>query len=684
MGGPWRAGRYEARSWVPSRPRSCSPVCPCRRRRTRSARRRSPSVAATGRCGARTRSGPSPIRARPRSLRRPPRTCSRSGSSTPTTWSRPRRRSSTASRTSATGPAASTRSTSGRGSRAGRTRRSARHRLRRSDRVVGRGRGRRGRANGVLRRRARRSTRCAPTTGGCAGSTRSDGAATTTTRPRSSRRRSSPTALVIFGIDVHNSGNGEPAGVIALDAATGTQRWNTVDRADAGRGRDRPGCGDVWGSPSVDAGPAAGVRRDRQLRQPPDGYGRFPRRSSRSTSTTGKSAGRTSPTSPTATTSTSPARRTSSRRRPGAGRARQQGRRVLRGRPRRPASSCGRPRSPSPGSPPNSNFSTGGFIGPTAVRRRRRRRRHRGRRHALPARHRRRRRARSVAAAGRGRHLRSRPPIANGVVFLGGNRLHASAPSTSTPARCCGRRRYGRRCRAAPAIVGDDVFAVAGIREPGARQAEPQQRRVPLLAARQAGRIGADATTKPTARPRPPTRRPRRRRASASPCPLAVRPHQRPLAGDTPTGDRSQISLDPFKAVVKPTASATRAGGSGPAAPAQQAGATRYARVPLRARRQPGRRAALHPRRDRRRAPPTKLPRRRRDLQPHHACSRSRTRRRSRRSPRASTGCRDQLVRPAARPDVADHTEGRKAMTQRRRLTSDARRQPSLARRAAC
>ena len=33
-----------------------------------------------------------------------------------------------------------------------------------------------------------------------------------------------------------------------------------------------------------------------------------------------------------------------------------------------------------------------------------------------------------------------------------------------------------------PAIIGDDVFAVAGIREPGPRRAHRDQRRVPLLA----------------------------------------------------------------------------------------------------------------------------------------------------------------------------------------------------------
>ena len=72
--------------------------------------------------------------------------------------------------------------------------------------------------------------------------------------------------MVIFGSDVHNADDGTPAGVFALDAATGEERWATVtaptdepngangEAADAAT-RDDPtgaGCADVWGSPSVD------------------------------------------------------------------------------------------------------------------------------------------------------------------------------------------------------------------------------------------------------------------------------------------------------------------------------------------------------------------------------------------------------------------------------------------------
>lgn len=60
---------------------------------------------------------------------------------------------------------------------------------------------------------------------------------------------------VIFGWDVHNSGDGYAAGVIALDARTGRPRWKLVTAPTdqpAGATPTGSGCGDVWGSPSVD------------------------------------------------------------------------------------------------------------------------------------------------------------------------------------------------------------------------------------------------------------------------------------------------------------------------------------------------------------------------------------------------------------------------------------------------
>jgi polyvinyl alcohol dehydrogenase (cytochrome) len=59
--------------------------------------------------------------------------------------------------------------------------------------------------------------------------------------------------MVLFGTDVHNSPGGEKAGLVALDAGSGAHLWTAVT-APTGRGDDAtgPGCADVWGSPSVD------------------------------------------------------------------------------------------------------------------------------------------------------------------------------------------------------------------------------------------------------------------------------------------------------------------------------------------------------------------------------------------------------------------------------------------------
>jgi polyvinyl alcohol dehydrogenase (cytochrome) len=58
--------------------------------------------------------------------------------------------------------------------------------------------------------------------------------------------------LVIFGWDVHNSPDGKPAGVLALDAATGKERWRAVLAPSEGDGATGSGCADVWSSASVD------------------------------------------------------------------------------------------------------------------------------------------------------------------------------------------------------------------------------------------------------------------------------------------------------------------------------------------------------------------------------------------------------------------------------------------------
>lgn len=58
--------------------------------------------------------------------------------------------------------------------------------------------------------------------------------------------------LVVFGFDVHNSGKGYDAGIVAVDARTGRQRWKLVTAPSTGTGATGAGCGDVWGSPAID------------------------------------------------------------------------------------------------------------------------------------------------------------------------------------------------------------------------------------------------------------------------------------------------------------------------------------------------------------------------------------------------------------------------------------------------
>lgn len=99
---------------------------------------------------------------------------------------------------------------------------------------------------------------------------------------------SSPVVIgntVIVGWDVHNSPDGEPAGVLALDARTGKTRWRTVtaptDGSDveggdaSGNAATGGGCGDVWGSPSVDRARRLVFVGTGNCVTSPKGWGRF-------------------------------------------------------------------------------------------------------------------------------------------------------------------------------------------------------------------------------------------------------------------------------------------------------------------------------------------------------------------------------------------------------------------------
>jgi polyvinyl alcohol dehydrogenase (cytochrome) len=76
--------------------------------------------------------------------------------------------------------------------------------------------------------------------------------------------------MVIIGWDVHNSGAGEPAGILALDAATGEQRW--VFDPEEG---EPNGCGDVWSSPTVDEDAGLVFAGSANCPSSPEGWRRY-------------------------------------------------------------------------------------------------------------------------------------------------------------------------------------------------------------------------------------------------------------------------------------------------------------------------------------------------------------------------------------------------------------------------
>ena len=143
---------------------------------------------------------------------------------------------------------------------------------------------------------------------------------------------------------------------------TGSEVWYF----DAEQGNHH-GCGDVWSSPSVDPDRGLVFAGSGNCPASPDGWGDYIEAMFALDLRPGSRAGTTSRTSPTTTTSTSPARPTCS-----APTAATWSGSATRTAPTTPstataASSSGRPRPPEPGlDESGSNFSTGGFIGPTA------------------------------------------------------------------------------------------------------------------------------------------------------------------------------------------------------------------------------------------------------------------------------------------------------------------------------
>jgi polyvinyl alcohol dehydrogenase (cytochrome) len=379
--------------------------------------------------------------------------------------------------------------------------------------------------------------------------------------------------LVVFGTDVHNSGKGEPAGVIALDAATGKERWTTVTAPTEGEGATGPGCADVWGSPTVDAATKLVFVGTGNCTSSPDGYGRFAEAIVALDLANGQ------------------VRWTYQAHHPnrddldfaGAPNLFNAGDRPLVGLGNKDAvyyavdRSTGelvwRTQVTEPGIPrPDANFSTGGFIGATAV-------------------------ADGVIVGGtavggtpslhaldattgaikwqqpEAADTYASAAVANGVVFLGSTTDFTFRALDLQTGEVLWSKGLRGGVAGGAAIVGDDVIAVAGIREPGVgnRNRNSGVYRFSLHGKPVAS---APSTTKPPP-PTAPNPAAAQQACVASACPLNFDLTRERVANDTGSGT-VQITLDPFKVAVQADGLGDLIRWLRPGSAAQKAGATTY------------------------------------------------------------------------------------------------------------
>ena len=210
---------------------------------------------------------------------------------------------------------------------------------------------------------------------------------------------------------------------------------------------------------------------------------------------------------------------------------------------------------------------------------------------------------------------------ANGVVFVGGTDFTLRGLDLRT-GKVLWRQEMTGVVAGGAVVVGNDVIAVAGIREPGLD--EPSRTSGVTLFSLDAGprhpdlhRVDHQHRFHLDDRRR--RRRPRRR-ASGAPCPFGFDLVE-PPPGVTPSGEL-EVSLDPWTVTFRGRG-ARPARGVAPAGQPGRAGRRRRLRpVPVRKRRQPARRSAVRARRGpdlylRRGAAPG------RDVHPDHAARRS-------------------------------------------------------------
>jgi polyvinyl alcohol dehydrogenase (cytochrome) len=390
--------------------------------------------------------------------------------------------------------------------------------------------------------------------------------------------------IVVVGWDVHNSTDGEPAGVFALDAATGDEVWTTVlaptDEGPNGEPATGPGCADVWSSPTVDEERALVFVGTGNCVTSPEGYGRFAEAVVALDLMTGDVRWSYQPHQPNRDDldfagapnlfeSTGP----------------DGGVRALVGLGGKDGTYYALDRETGelvwttpvvgPGlTNPGSNFSTGGFIGPTAVAD--------GvitggtaigdnpYLHALDTATGAIKWQQPIAAATYGA-----PGVGGGVVVIGGTDFTMRALDLATGEVLWSDEVYGA-VSGGPAIIGDDVFAVAGIREPGL---STRSRTSGVYRYSLSGKPLKSATTPPkSASSEPGDTRPDGPTAPQecveSACEVSFNLVE-PPAGLSPRM-QLRVDLDPWRVVVKTEGLGDPAAWLRPGSAAEALGATRF------------------------------------------------------------------------------------------------------------
>jgi polyvinyl alcohol dehydrogenase (cytochrome) len=392
---------------------------------------------------------------------------------------------------------------------------------------------------------------------------------------------SSPVVIgntVIVGWDVHNSPAGEPAGVLALDARNGDTLWRTITApADGdgnvdGEGATGSGCGDVWGSATVDVGRRLVFVGTGNCVTSPKGWGRFAEAVVALDLDDGSVRWTYQPHEPNRDDLDFA----------GAPNLFASGERDLVGLGGKDGTYYALDRETgelawstpvvAPGlTQPGSNFSTGGFIGPTAV----------GEGlitggtaiggapylHALDT---------TTGAVAWQQPIAAptygAPALGGGVLVIGGTDFTLRALDLANGAVLWSDEVSGA-VSGGPAIVGNDVFAVAGIREPGL---DTRSRTSGVYRYSLSGKPVTSTTqqttprTGSTASTAPPAAQP----CVGAPCDVPFNLVQ-PPPGVTPNM-RLQVTLDPWRVEVQTNGLGPPEAWIRPGSVAATTGATRY------------------------------------------------------------------------------------------------------------